>query len=46
LLISKTEFEDFSDELAGAVEDELEKHEKELNEAAGIVGIIGYILVI
>jgi len=38
------EFEDFSDKLAGAVKDELEKHEKELNEVAGIVGIIGWIL--
>jgi len=30
--------------LAGEIEDELEKHEKELNEAAGIIGILGWIL--
>ena len=38
------EFDSLGDELAVAVEDELEKHEKELNEAAGIVGILGWIL--
>jgi len=38
------EFDALGDELAGAVEDELEKHEKEINEAAGLVGIVGWIL--
>jgi len=38
------EFDSLGDELAGAVEDELEKHEKELNEAAGLIGILGWIL--
>ena len=38
------EFDALGDELAGAVEDELEKHEKEINEAVGVVGILGWIL--
>ena len=36
------EFVNFGKELAGEIEDELEK--KELNEALGVVGILGYIL--
>ena len=38
------EFDALGAELAGAIEDELEGKEEELNEVAGVVGIIGYIL--
>jgi len=38
------EFDALGAELATAIEDELEDKEEELNEVAGVVGIIGYIL--
>tara|TARA_B100000900_G_scaffold359455_1_gene330943 strand:+ start:4321 stop:4902 length:582 start_codon:yes stop_codon:yes gene_type:complete len=38
------EFNALGDQLANAIEDELEGKEEELNEVAGVVGIIGYIL--
>ena len=38
------EFDALGAELATAIEDELEGKEEELNEVAGVVGIIGYIL--
>jgi len=38
------DFEDFGSELATALKSELGKHEKELNEAAGLVGILGWVL--
>ena len=38
------EFNALGDQLANAIEDELEDKEEELNEVAGVVGIIGYIL--
>ena len=39
-----TEFDALGDQLANAIEDELEGKAKKLDEVAGIVGILGYIL--
>ena len=39
-----TEFDALGAQLAGAIEDELEGKEEELNEVAGVVGILGWIL--
>ena len=38
------EFDSLGDDLAGAIESELEDKKDELNEAVGVVGILGYIL--
>lgn len=39
-----SEFDNFADTLAGEIKDELEDKEEKINEIAGVVGIIGYIL--
>tara|TARA_R110000744_G_scaffold53491_1_gene114186 strand:- start:113 stop:691 length:579 start_codon:yes stop_codon:yes gene_type:complete len=39
-----SEFDNFADDLAGEIKDELKDKEEEINEVAGVVGIIGYIL--
>lgn len=38
------DIKDLGDDLAGAIKGELEKHEKELNEAVGFIGILGWVL--
>tara|TARA_R110002012_G_C11422294_1_gene588388 strand:- start:147 stop:707 length:561 start_codon:yes stop_codon:yes gene_type:complete len=39
-----SEFDNFADDLADEIKDELEDNQKEINEVAGVVGILGYIL--
>ena len=39
-----SEFDNFADDLADEIKNELENNQKEINEAAGIIGILGYIL--
>lgn len=39
-----SEFDNFADDLAGEIKNELKDKEEEINEVAGVVGIIGYIL--
>ena len=39
-----SEFDNFADTLAGEIKDELADKEEKINEIAGVVGILGYIL--